>query len=252
MATTSPVQREDHPGYLEEKNNALQSVEECIQDLETKLIAARDTRQTILDEIALFQASRAPIARVPLDVLHLIFENWDDDPFARNCTVSLVCKKWYDVVWNSVTFWNRIEFRLTREINNMDPIHRFVELCHQKSKGSLLDVEMDFLAILSYNIYFDHIIQQNPGLLGFLPSRSEGTGDDAPYRYQQHYDRIPPNLVKKIMNRNSMHVHRWRSLYVKLPYDELNDTAHWVLHEMIGNMKGLVEITIRGGYCESS
>jgi hypothetical protein len=54
------------------------------------------------------------------------------------------------------------------------------------------------------------------------------------------------------MNRSSMHVHRWRSLYVILPFDELNDTAHWVLHEMIGNMKGLVAITIRGGYCESS
>src|SRR5450631_2239209 len=100
----SAPRRGDEPEYLQEKSHALMIAEERIQAVDAELVTAREDRAVILREIALFNASQAPVARIPLEVLPFIFENWNDDPFTRNRTLCLVCKTWYEIVWNRTAF----------------------------------------------------------------------------------------------------------------------------------------------------
>jgi F-box-like len=255
----SALRQGDEPKYLQDKRRALTIAEGRIQAVDAELIAARDDRAVILRDIALFQESRAPVAQVPLEVLPLIFENWNDDPFTRNRTLCLVCKTWYEIVWNTTAFWTHIVLRPTWEIDKLDVICRFAQLCHQLSRDKLLDVVMDFSAVVAYGVYIGRVLDENSKRFPFVPqanttsfatvaAQEDRHPYDEPNSYPYHaaYDQITKDVMRKLMEQNIEHVHRWRSLRIVMPADLRGPAAHLILHEMKGVMENLIEIDIMG------
>jgi F-box-like len=250
------MNRENKPTYLQEKQRALKTAEQHILEIEAQLRIAQKIRDAILKDIALFHSSRAPIAKIPLELVALIFENWDDDPSVRNHTLCLVCKTWYNIVWNSPGFWSKILLRSTWEVRKVDSTYRFARLCHQKAQSMPLDIIIDFSAILSYPKYVARILDEHPDYFEFAPSSpslflrwaeiEEEWGIGLSYPLQEHYSVIATNHVKSFLYSNKEHTHRWRSLCILLPHRTDHDSTAPALYDVLGNMEGLLELEIRG------
>jgi hypothetical protein len=245
--------------YLQERRNALKIAEKRIEAVDAELTAARDGRAAILRDIAQFNASRAPISRVPLEVFPLIFENWKGDPFTRNRTLSLVCKTWHNIVWNATSFWTDVVIRPGWEVDKLDTFCRFAQLCHQLSKDKPLDVTMDFSAIIPYPVYVGRVLDENSNRFPFIPpqnvhafAKASVQAYDEPYQdaylypFKFYYDQTAKNFMKKLVGQSNEHVRRWRSLRITIPNDLDGPAAQLVLHEMKGNMEGLIELEVLG------
>jgi hypothetical protein len=254
-AIAIPKNQKELSIYLQEKQHALKTAEQHILEIEAQLRIAQKTRDAILKDIALFHPSRAPIVKVPLELLTLIFENWDDDdPALRNRTLCLVCKTWYNIVWNSAGFWTKVSLRPTWEVLKVDPTYRFSRLCHQKSRNMPLDIVIDFSAMLSYSRYVARILDEHPEYFKFAPPSPSrflrwAEGDEDPfwgiqppsYPLQEEYSMIAANHVKNFLSLNKEHAHRWRSLRILLTQ---HTDLDWIA--ILGDMEGLLELEIRG------
>ena len=247
-------------GYPEERQHALELVQERVKSLEDQLIPERNFREAILKDIATIHFLRTPLSRLPQDTLSSIFKAWDDNPFLRNRTLCLVCKTWYRIVWSSTTFWTNVILRPEPHAHRLSALCRFAELCSQRSADKPLDVVIDFSAIVWYNIFIGKILDKRAQRFSFLPPHCipDFAGDAESdlsnphahipnYPYEPHYQNIPQIFVRQLMNQNEELCHRWRSLRLILrEWGQEPNAAHKILCEMTGNMANLVKIDIRG------
>lgn len=178
----------------------------------------------------------------------------------RNRTLSLVCKRWYEIIWNSTSFWTNVVLRPTWDISKLESICRFARSCHQRTKGSLLDVVMDFSNVLPFRIYLGRVLDEHLKRFPFFnPYPVLGFADEAEARrvnYQdlddhhsslkRAYDAITKEVMNNLMEQNKKHIRRWRSLHIAIPPDLECGAVHTILHEMTGYLENLVNMFIMG------
>ena len=98
--------------------------------------------------------------------------------------LSLVCKRWYEIVRNSTGFRTNVILRPTWDVSKLDPIRRFAQLCHQRIKDKLLDIAMDFSNVLPFRIYAGRVLDEYPDHFPlFSPQSRPSFAKEAQERY---------------------------------------------------------------------
>lgn len=247
------------PADLRDKYLALKFANDHLEELESQLIIARKSRDEILKEISILHQSRAqaPIARVPLDILLTIFEQWDDDPLSRNRTLSLVCKTWYQIMQNSTGFWRDLVLRFGWDLRKNKSLLRFAELCHQLSDNQLLDVEIDLRGVLPYPDYISRILDESPAYFQELDWPETGLDfSDWASLVTAHlggsqglggilYNRISQSILRKLIQEIGQ-VRRWKSLLIWMPDHLYGSFVDLALMELNGDFPNLERLSITG------
>lgn len=255
----------DQMDYFQERQQTLQLIDHRISLLEQQLVVERQARECVLQDIDTFRPSQLTDSRLPLDILPNIFMKWDGDPYLRNHTLSLVCKAWYHVIWNTSIFWTEVILRPDHRMARNDSICRFAGLCHQRSNNKPLNVTVDFSAMLPYAVYIGQILDERPDAFRFLPlnippefARRAELGlmelfSGRHYDHQEYYQDIPQCFIKKSMGPNRNLCRRWKSLKVILPRWVMDrDAAKEILKAMVGNMENLVGLDMQGRIANGS
>ena len=95
------------PPDIAELLQHLREIDERILE-ESELEATRGERDVIYRRLEAFRESRAPIRRVPREVLQMIFEKCTEEQRYRNSSLMQVCKLWYDILMHTSRLWNNI------------------------------------------------------------------------------------------------------------------------------------------------
>lgn len=247
------------PAFLQEKYEALEITNKHIKDLKSQLDLAKETRKNLLKEINAFRQAEVPISKLPLDVLPTIFEYWDEDPYTRNRTLSLVCKTWYETIFSSTAFWSNIVIRFDWDLRGIRSLLRFAELCHQRSGDKPLNIILDLRRILPYANYIAQILDRSSAYFRIFvnpvdkqafsmwTSRTDNESLQPPYPNKDGYNEVPQIVFRRLIRQAGVHTGRWRSLVIHMPNHLQGEFVREALSAFKGNFDALMEFQVQGG-----
>jgi hypothetical protein len=224
LSTGSQEWGSGHPPNIQEMIDALNVASATVETLKSQLALATEARDTIHQELALYMASRAPINRIPPEILSLIFENCHAELPTCNNVLSLVCKSWRNIVINTPRLWSCIIIRTSWEVKELRALWNYADLCLTRSRGVPLDIVVDLQEVLEYSQYLSKVLQKpfswvEGGLIDESHSLHEvslSSLHQAQENYRQ-YENLMVTTLNKLAGANGEHVSRWRTLVLTAP-----------------------------------
>jgi F-box-like len=213
-----------HPSNVQEMIDTLNVANSTVETLKIQLAAATETRDTIHHELLLYMASRAPINRIPSEILSLIFENCYAEQATRNKVLSLVCKSWRNTVVDTPRLWSHIIIRTSWEVRELRTLWNYAEVCLTRSRGVPLDIVVGLQEVLEYSQYLFKVLQEpfswvEGGMIDESHSLhvvSLSPLHRAEDNYRQ-YENLMATTLNKLAGANREHVSRWRTLILTAP-----------------------------------
>jgi F-box-like len=130
------------PPDIEEKLRHLHELDKQISEMESELNVARQQRDSIYRSIERFRQSRAPIRRVPREILAMIFgENSEEQP-DRNFILMRVCRLWYDILMHTPRLWNNIVLHFVI-VEDLPQLLLYSNACLTRSGTLPLNIHID-------------------------------------------------------------------------------------------------------------
>jgi hypothetical protein len=237
---------------LSGKLQSLQNINKEIKILKNSLRTFCKRRDELESEIAHIRSSTAPVRRIPVEVLSIIFKEIVQIEYNDASSMSLaiqnrnrllmVCRDWRDIALNDSQLWNFLMVKPPNTVSiaqHMKWIRQecvYIDTCLSRSKEAPLDILLDLEEIKSGYRYvmdqvsasLDEIIQDDD--LEWLDEESEeGLSDgltawldDIPWNecpVEGIYDESLVKLMMAITGKDGSNIKRWRSLHLRMPKD---------------------------------
>lgn len=239
------------PIYVTNTIESLKQCEKRMERLEQQLREERQAYDTLQKVLAVHRGRFAPVSCLPVEVLANIFMQLVQDEISTLATLSLVCRKWRQIIISNPLLWRRIVVTSDGDTSKVQNICEYVKLSVQRSEPALLDITIDFGSLMSPREYFR---DRFPNAFEELDTSVYTNSiyweeDECPIERQ--YNSLLTQLVESIVGPDCIHMSRWRSLLLTLP----NEDTHiafilelWPLFE--GEASNLTELIVDGGYEE--
>jgi hypothetical protein len=245
--TSSQEWGSSHPLNVQEIIDALNVANATVETLKGQLAVATEARDTIHHELSLYMASRAPINRIPSEILSLIFEHCHAEQATRNKVLSLVCKSWRNTVIDTPRLWSYIIIRTSWEVKELRSLWNYAEVCLTRSRGVPLDIVVGLQEVLDYSQYLSRVLQEpfswiEGGLID--ESNSLHVVSLSPFHraddsYQQ-YENLMVTTLNKLAGANREHISRWRTLVLTAPVSTSMQGVTNIWNALMGSHEGLV------------
>jgi F-box-like len=248
------------PDEIKQKIQLSVEQDASILDLEKQLQEMRVKQTDLLRELEPFRFLRIDIGqgssyeqqvdgieafinRCPTEILIPIFQYSVAQKHTRIRSLLLICRRWYHIVMDSPTLWTNMQISQPR----LNSHNAYIAACNERSRGLLMDLNLDFSYFPSYREYVMDQIQV------FLKTICDPR-EDYP---RIHYDTIewnflPPEYsrqVQELLNCLSgpkgEEIRRWRSLIWKLPSSR--GIAAFLFFHLRGAAPHLKTLKILGG-----
>jgi hypothetical protein len=160
--------------------------------------------------------------KCPIEILVEIFQMYLTTSHHHIRRLLLVCKKWYKLVMNTPSLWNRINVRFPDPSDGRSlRFIPYVQACKQRSEDLKLEVTLNFEAIGDAEDYHNDVIWSHihgecadclfEGLNPHYSHQSECT------IYEQRKEEVI-NTVRALVGEDSKDMARWSSFDLTLPY----------------------------------
>lgn len=224
----------------------LEELNRRIHEAEKQLALMYNQQRVLEKQIEIGRALNAPINRLPVEIRSEIWDNtlycdhFDDFLGPGNCQRGLlpgqmlVCKQWRSTIKASSRFWKSLCLitgeELTYDAKWVRQQRKYLRLCLSRSKGSLLELTVDFRFHLPAFTYVNNKIVE-----AFRDIVSEDELDEldldipALSPLGMHYDTMFEGLVGILFGPNSIHLRRCRTLNLRLSSEDHLPKAIWSL-----------------------
>lgn len=130
------------PSEIRDQLISLRKLDDECAELDRKLQEVRNRRDAVYRQLEQFCESRAPIRRVPYEVLAIIFNNHPETQKSRNSSLMQVCKQWRRMVIDTPRLWNHISLDLGR-IDELPALWTYARACLIRSGSMPLYIRLD-------------------------------------------------------------------------------------------------------------
>jgi len=130
------------PSEIRDQFLSLRRLDAESAELDRKLQEVRKRRDAIYHRLERFCESRAPIRRVPHEVIAIIFSNHSEAQMSRNSSLIWVCKLWHSILMETPWLWSHISLDL-RRIEELPLLWSYARACLIRSRGQPLYIRLD-------------------------------------------------------------------------------------------------------------
>jgi hypothetical protein len=203
--------------------DAIKTCEARIESLDKQLKEAQEEQRWWERQLAFTMAIGLDyFNKCPLEILVEIFQIYLTTNHRHIRRLLLVCKKWYNLVMNTPSLWNRIDVRFS-EPSTGRSLHfiPYVQACKQRSENLKLEVTLDLEAVGDVEDYHTGVIWSHIHgecadclLEGLNPHYSHQSECSI---YEQRKEEVI-NTVRELVGEGSKDMTRWSSFDLTLPY----------------------------------
>jgi hypothetical protein len=244
--------------------DAIRKCAEQIDSVYIQLEAAKKEYQHWQRQLAVAMAKEFDhINKCPVEIFVEIFQIYLTPNRRYIRTLLLVCKKWYGLVMNTPSLWNRIDLNFPEPLFDRPfRLIPYVQACKQRSRGLKLEIDLNLRNIDGARGYHDNFLRDilnekfpesmtgqscNDCLLEALWTALPNSG----YRYEcsTYEQRVKEviDTVRVLVADGPKDMARWSSFHLALPYTEeaIKQIAP-VCFLLNGPMGSLREFSIQG------
>jgi hypothetical protein len=241
----------DPPQDILNKVQELDTCEKEIVHVEHRLQVLRQERRELDHDLAVFRASIAPISRLPTELLCLVMiEVVGEGDYKQILPLSLVCRAWRRAAISTPQLWVTIPIVLVNDKDRMVKQHRMIQVVLERNKTQPLDVSIDFTSFEPLQDYLASCIEQA------FSNYNEST-EIAEWLAISDWQNMPVVGAVKTFHRNVFdalvgltheNMSRWRSLHIRLPWEESTNEIALPLLEILFSRpeSNLIELDIDG------
>ncbi|KIM31210.1 hypothetical protein M408DRAFT_64678, partial [Serendipita vermifera MAFF 305830] len=166
------------------------------------------------------------VQNLPNEMLILIFEYFLAINHRLIRRLLLVCKHWNHIVMQSPRLWGRVQL-LPLDYEYRYPFESllpYVEACLQRSQSVLLDIELDYVLLLTREEYIRNkvlaticeISNDEPNVIDQVYNLN---CDFASPEYDAYFDQTMKEL-SILIGPMGAHMEKWRSLRLRIPWQD--------------------------------
>lgn len=189
------------------------------------------------------------VQNLPNEMLILIFEYFLAINHRLIRRLLLVCKHWNHIVMQSPRLWGRVQL-LPLDYEYRYPFESllpYVEACLQRSQSVLLDIELDYVLLLTREEYIRNkvlaticeISNDEPNVIDQVYNLN---CDFASPEYDAYFDQTMKEL-SILIGPMGAHMEKWRSLRLRIPWQDCILGLH-ILRMLCGAVPNLQNISL--------